>query len=370
MQSSNLHYVGAFRCPTDVGADATYATLGTAAAGRALGFNPSNGRLFISGRNDGFWICEMSIPTPVDSLDPDDMNRATLTQSWREVSGLEAIETNDSNPVWIGGLLVSPGGRLVVAAFSQYDATTPYATLSHMYKSNTTLSGGSFNGPYSIASGDATAGMLGGYMADIPSAHQAALGGPCLAGMNTISITSRTSSGPAASVFDPDDLGAGALADLVLGFPIGTSYRNAIDATSSYWNLGSQPHALVFPVGYDSVIFFGSHGTGAVCYGEVPADCTDPTVLDKGYHSYPYRNQAWAFDVNDLIDVHNGGTDPWDVLEQPSGIWNLDALFTLPGSGDHRPGGLAYDAANKRIYWVARAADAFGMPLILVFEHD
>jgi hypothetical protein len=176
----------------------------------------------------------------------------------------------------------------------------------------------------------------------------------------------RTSSGPSCSVFDPMDLGVGNNSTLVLGYPIATPYRNSGDVTSTYWNKASEPHALCFPDGYRSVLFFGSHGTGSICYGDVPADCTDPVYLDKGYHAYPYRPQVWAFDVADLVAVKNNLIDPEDVLEHA--IWDL-STFNLPFYNNHFAGGVAHDVSGKRIFWVARGADEFGLPVIQVFTY-
>jgi hypothetical protein len=62
-------------------------------------------------------------------------------------------------------------------------------------------------GPYQVGN-PAMPGYVGGFMTPIPTAYQLAFGGPFLSGQCCLNIIGRTSSGPSASVFDPDHLGA------------------------------------------------------------------------------------------------------------------------------------------------------------------
>ena len=121
----------------------------------------------------------------------------------------------------------------------------------------------------------------------------------------------------------------------------------------------------MFPEGTDSVIFFGSHGTGPFWYGingDYPG-LNDPARQAKGTHAYPYVYQAWAYDANDLLAVKNGTKEPWEV--QPYDVWNLN----LPYATDTKwAGGVAYDAATGRIFVSELHQGEWATPVIHVYQ--
>ena len=66
-----------------------------------------------------------------------------------------------------------------------------------------------------------------------------------------------------------------------------------------------------------------------------------------------------------MLSVVNGQKKPWDVL--PYALWN----FTPPLADVGRlSGGVAYDAANQRIYWAQMRGDLQGSsyPVIYVWK--
>src|SRR5439155_23653540 len=112
---------------------------------------------------------------------------------------------NGSSTGKVGGLMVV-NGQLVGTSYIFYDANAS-ATLSHFKLSSLDLAGAQVSGLFQV--GTQPAGAIAGYMAAVPPEWQAALGGPYLSGQGGIPIVSRTSSGPAAFGFDPQQFGAG-----------------------------------------------------------------------------------------------------------------------------------------------------------------
>jgi hypothetical protein len=186
-----------------------------------------------------------------------------------------------------------------------------------------------------------------------------------------------TSDGPAATVFDPDDVG---VKDPIPGttllyypfpdHPIANSTSQNI-----YYNLATVIRGIAFPQGSRSVLFFGRQGTGPYCYGPGTSDqslvgkiapggidpyCYDPSDASKGTHSYPYRHQVWAYDANDLSSVKNGQKQPWQIM--PYAVWELPGMNST-GSANIR--GAAYDPINKRVFITEGYGDN---PIVHVYQ--
>ena len=124
----------------------------------------------------------------------------------------------------------------------------------------------------------------------------AALGGPALTGNGAIPIIGATSVGPAATVFNPDDVGVKDTipGKTVLFYPLGqgTMIVNNEASQNDTFNLTSRIAGMAFPAGSRSLLYFGGHGTGPYCYG-TPQDCGNDSALadTKGPHAQPYRYQ-------------------------------------------------------------------------------
>ena len=117
------------------------------------------------------------------------------------------------------------------------------------------------------------------------------------------------------------------------------------------------------PSGTRSILFFGRHGTGPLCYG-TQQECNDPVVPDKGYHAYPYVSRVWAYDLNSLLAVKNGQSQEYQPL--PYAMWTLTPRF---GSDWATIRGAAYDPATKRIFLAAYSDDeGFARPVIHVYK--
>ena len=238
-------------------------------------------------------------------------------------------------------------------------------------------------GPFTV--GSERAGYVSGYMTLVPQSWRAMLGGPALTGQSTIPIITRTSFGPAVSVFDPDDIGVKdpVPATALLYYPQAHPLMNAWDVQSEYFNGTTGIRGVVFPEGTRSVLFFGRQGTGPFCYGLGTADralvgttyrdgvtkwCSEPDAppegSSKGNHAYPYRYQVWAYDALDLAKVKAGELQPWEV--RPYAMWPL-TLPQAPSSNSFAStyiNGAAYDPARRRIFLTQ---DRGENPLVHVF---
>src|SRR6185503_15084147 len=120
------------------------------------------------------------------------------------------------------------------------------------------------------------AGFVSGYMTQIPEEWQDDFNGTAITGQCCIPIIGRTSFGPAAFSFHPEDLGVidpvpvTPMVDYPSSHPLA-----AWDSTNGWFNGSTQIKGIVFPQGTSSVLFFGNHGIGEFCYG-TGEDCNDP----------------------------------------------------------------------------------------------
>jgi hypothetical protein len=353
LQKANLIYEGAFRVP-NAGASSTNTF---DYGGTALGFNPINNSIFLTGHDWYQRTAELKIPAIVNSSNLNSLNTATLLQGFSdETEGkLDSINSDTTNAAKIGGHLVY-NNKLIVTGYSYYDSSGSQST-SHFTRPLSLSTTGQVTGPYLVGSDPH---FTDGYMTLIPPEWQASFGGPALTGMCCLSITSVQSNGPSISVFNPNLTTQPATR--LLGYPLSNPLRDG-STTNSVYNLTAKVSGVVFPNGTRSVLFFGRIGVGTYCYGE-GSTCNDPADPSKGTHAYPYVYQVWAYDANDLLAVKNGTKQQYQP--QPYAIWS----FTLPFEDNlnmHYLGGAAYDPATNRIYVSQLSSDGAG-PVIHVFQ--
>lgn len=386
LQRENLVYLGGFRFP---------AIDGYSFYTRGLAYNAANNSLFTGGGFGGATIdekvSEISIPAII-TPDYTSMQFASVLQS-----PADATEGNDYH-IGAGGADLAPTGvtihrggllvynnKLIGTAYVEYDASVPPAAQLSHWKSGLNLSTlGDFQGAYQV--GSLGAAFVDGYMCDITAAWQARLGGPCLTGMGALAVISRTSYGPGLHVFDPDALsgptGSSFPATPLVYYPDAHQTLGRWDNlfpddpaahTNFYFNSACMYAGACFPVGYDTVLVFGNVGYGIPGYGAGTCDpLLDHTlvgpaepgvyyILDKyqqskGSHSWPYKNQIWAYDANELYAVKQGTKQPWEVI--PYAIWDItadlpihdgDCIDTSFGAGIQA---AAYDPSTKRIFLV------------------
>jgi hypothetical protein len=346
LQQTDLLYVGAFQLPKGAGGAYSFSYGGT-----ALAFNAKRNSLIIRGNISGQYVAEVSIPTPALNITkPQDLPAGMFIQGFSNTSEgkLSQINSGDPNGEIIGGHYIYKD-RLLFTGFSYYDAQGTQNS-SHFSRPLDFTILGQVDGPYKISSQNPR--YFAGYMASIPVEWQSSLGGKAFSGLGNAAIASQASVGPSALVFDPDQLGAGSayVGNSVLYYPLATNlsmlFGTAATQQNDVWNIRSNARGAAFPAGTSTILFFGVHGSGPVCYG-TSSECYDPVDKDKGYHAYPYSYQIWAYNAFDLLDVKNGKQIASSI--KPYGVWK----FNLPYQdlqGNLGVGGVAFDEYNRLLY--------------------
>ena len=384
LKKSDMEYQGAFKMTDDTLGGSRF---GYGGRGLAPYRDPDTGKstLFMEGHA---WypgqVAQLEIPKDFSkSKKYADLPTANVLQNFHDITDGKwaTLGTTDYDAIY--GMLAY-NGRLIIGATSWYDAASKQKT-SHGFSSFDLSKKDDFSGFYKL---DAVAGprSLGGYMTPIPSEWQNAFDGPVLTGNAALSIISSISSGPAASVFDPDDLGKKnpVPAKTVVFYPNPTkNYLVSGNSTENTFTFGSSVKGVAFPSGSKSVIFFGRQSMAEhYCYGEGVNDpalhktkcdpsyptvdcCYDPCDSSKGGHGYPYENRAWAYDANDLLlvkqkvilsdqnrtanidDACKNGTEiqPWCV--KPYTTWKLDDISQNSCSNMVSAG---YDPETSNLY--------------------
>ncbi len=360
VQAGNVVYLGKFFLPSDDGSGNPSAGFSLTFGGFALGIGPDGQSLYYGCHDQGSRLARVTIP-PIGGV-------ASVVEPCGRIASLGAINPVDPNGQKLGGSL-SWNGRLVVSGYSFYDGGNT-AVATHFVGSDTS----SLGGPYRV--GADFPGMVAGYMGVVPLEWRALLGGPALTGQCCLSIISRSSYGPSVSVFDPDQVGAGAIASrMLIGYPDAHQTLGRYDAVGPYYTGATRLGGVAFPAGTRSVLFVGRHGT-TFCYGEGTNNpalhnttgqnggnlCYDPTDPNKGTHGYPYRHQVWAYDANDLVAVRQGVKQPWDLV--PYATWPLTDMDGGNGTASIRS--ATYDPATRRWYVVQDTGAA--RPEVHVYE--
>jgi hypothetical protein len=371
LTAPELVYRGAFLLPAQVSDRKTFAYGGT-----ALAYNPAHHSLFAVGHDWYQLTAEVTIPRPLRSSSLRALRRSHFRQPFTDATDGKIDATGGTNNK-IGGQLVYRG-RLYGSVYVYYDASGSQV-VSHWVRPSTSLAGPRASGLYRV--GKLGAGLVSGFMAEVPPSWRSLLGGPALTGNCCIPIISRTSFGPAAFAFDPLTLGRGRrVGDTPLVYyPAEHPTLGAWDATWNpaagiLFNGATTIRGLVFPRGTRSVLYFGTQGTGPFCYGEgtdqrslagTPTPdgttwCFDPEDSSKGTHAYPYVPEVWAYDARSLLAVRRGRREPWQV--KPYATWKLRLPF-----GSDRIAGAAYDPVAGLIY-VSQQYGNGPEPVIHVFK--
>jgi hypothetical protein len=332
VQAGNLVYVGSFTLPSADGTGRTGEQSSLHYGGMALGMGPDGQSLYYGCHAWHNMLAQVTIPAIG--------GKATILTPCTRVPNLAAIDPDANESKVLGGSL-SWNGRTLVSAYTFYDGGGN-ATASHFAgPSLANLAGPSrFSG-----SGP---GVTGGDMGVIPPEWRAPLGGSALTGLCCVPVISRSSYGPAISVFEPDAVGAQnpVPSRLLLAYPDGHPPLGEWGRSNPLFNGGTKIGGVAFPAGTRSVLFIGRHGDN-FCYG-AGVDCDDPTDGSKGNHAYPYRHQVWAYDANDLLAVKQGTKKPWEV--RPYGTWTLSGMAD---DGSARMASATFDPATRRLYVAA-----------------
>jgi hypothetical protein len=388
VQAANLVYQGAFRVPASQN-DSDPVLSAFAWGGYALTFWPAHQSLLMS--NLYASVGEITIPAPVNSGTLTDLNRATFLQPPTDILAgkIRTVGGDVSNGINVAGLFVR-GTDLLANVELAYDASASQA-------SSLFVTGQSFAALPAIAAparinNGLRVGTTSGWLVPIPSEFQSALGGTLLGGDCCLSIVSRTSNGPCASVFKDTDVGTATPipATPVVCYPENhPTLGTWLGPGTAFYTMSTVMAGAIWPVGTRSLLFFGRIGTaGNTCYGATTSDpinsfpnlpqtdprvqvpnfapniyCYDPSNPNNhGPSAYPYRYLVWAYDANDLIAVKNGQKKYWEVL--PYATWT----FTLPiPSYSQHLSGVTYDPATGRVFLAQYGGDYSVSPVIQVF---
>ena len=285
IRKENMVYRGSFKMPAVSGNGFTW-------GGSAISYNPANNSLFVVGHVYDQAMAEVSIPAMGGT--------STVLQALRDPLGGKLGSIGGSGSRRIGGSLVYKN-RLYITGFVFYDADN--AQRSSHFSRPLTLSNSEVTGPIRV--GSQGVGFHSGYMGSIPVEWQTQFGGPALTGNCCLSIISRTSYGPAVSVFDPESTAQTATSLVHYTQDHQTLGTYGASGVHPAFNGTTRITGVVFPNGTASVLFFGMTGVGNYCYGEA-AECNDPSNNSKGEHAYPYKAYVWAYNANDLLAVKNG----------------------------------------------------------------
>jgi len=356
VQQADMVYLGKFTVPWNDGTGRGNSVDSLDYGGWAIGMG-ADGTSIYYGCHDWYsMLARVSIPAIGGT--------GTIRMPCTAVTNLQSINPGDPNNKKLGSSLVW-NGKLIVSAYSFYDGNST-AIASHFSMSPDMATQ---NGPYRIGplSGYTAiptdkVGMQAGYMALVPQEWRALLGGPVLTGLSGVAIIGRTSFGPTATIFDPDELGtSNHNMQMLVGYPGEHQDLGGYSQSNQYFAGADQHGGMAFPAGTRTLLFVGRHAT-TFCYGPGTSDpalagtsdgqgnlyCYDPTQTSKGTHGYPYIHQVWAYDANDLLAVKNGTKQPWEL--RPYAVWRLT---DMNNTGDAYPiTSATFDPTTKRFYMV------------------
>lgn len=340
LQAGHLRYLGAFRLPGPTGSGEQN-TFGY--GGEAMAYDPYRESLWITGHDWHDRLAEVTIPTPSLTNWP----VASFKTSWIDMTWRNQVGGGSAN---MGGIFPLPNGDLILSAYEYYDASASQR-MSHVRR----RANGTFTSPVQV--GGFGAGFVSGYMIPVPTAWQAALGGPALTGNSSLSIIGRTSLGPAAAVFNPDDVGrmSPVPATQVLGYPLNHPTLGGCETgtVAGEFNCGAANNraGLVWPGGTRSILYFHR-----ICAG-------GQVGYSGGYFCPRGRvTRVIAINADDLVAVREGRRQPWEV--QPYASWNLGAPLASA-----RLTAVTYDPLRKWIFLAEDHGDGT-QPLIHVYEVD
>ena len=362
----DLVYQGAFRArPFDYG-------------GHGMAYDPTHNSLWMVGHVQDQLVGEVGVPEIRKGAVANLADGILLTPLTDVLAGKRnTIDGDTGTQPQIGGLWPFTGSdgrrKLAITEYRYYDAGGS-TTLSHFVRD---LMTGSVSGPFRTTV--PKAGMIAGAFAQIPVAWRPLLGGSVLNGQNSIPIIARSSLGPSAWVIDPNDIGAKSPIPVAprVYYPIEHPTLGVYGTQtppSNYFNGSGGYPGFVFPDGTRTVLFFGTHGIGPYCYGDVTQDpalhgtlqpngrplCYDPENPYAGPHSHPYVFRVLAYDAQDLVAVKQGSKQPWAVV--PYAYWDLDWPHV-----NHAITGAAYDPGTGRIFVGQDHGDGTA-PLIHVYN--
>lgn len=416
VQLSDFNYLGAFRLPGGEDPPASFNY-----GGNAMTFRPDGdptggadgypGSLFITGHDWNSYVAEISIPVPVISKNPAELNQAEFLQGFNDVKqGLfGALEIPK---IGMHYLSTSATGAKIHMAWGQHiQDEAP----SHIWI-DPNLSTPNAQGTWYI--GNQSIYSVIGYMFGIPASWADIYTGGRYLATGAFRDGGWSGQGPSLFAYRPwiDENGTPA--------PTGTRLQETVlllyarstdteDVVSHSLNNYQHPDEweggawITSTTGKTAVMFAGTKGTGAkYWYGyinpagpEFPctysqdqyecrlsdgnfcpsgdyAGCANPISL-RGWWSARFDAQIILYDPADLARVTSGETESWEP--QPYAVMDIDDYLLLNPPANHedmlgfgvqrkyRIGAVAYDSSNDLIYVLELFADG-ARPVVHVWH--
>ena len=352
----DFFYTGGFRMPAT-----TYGASSLNFSEGPIEFRADANTLFIVGHNHHQAIGEFAIPSIVNSTLLTDLNMAGAPiQNFDPILG-ETTGGNTQNINRIGGMeyIIENGTpKLLVNAYEYYDAPADNTHTSCRINDADGIDGSVIDGYFDLNGG---AGHASGWISPIPPEWQSLLGGSHIAGHSSgIPIISRTSVGPSAFAFYPEDLEnispavcpSVTLLDFSLSNPLHSDLSNSSGTNDIWTHLSRATYGIILPGtrSYLTLGYSGGHVSG-VCY-----KCTQSNGNLCGGYCAPdpsdYYQYYWLWDVNDLLDVKNGVINSYDVLPYAYGEFN-----TPFENSTKKIGGGSFDTNTNLLYLSIQKAD-------------
>ncbi len=308
-------------------------------------------------------IAEFAIPEIVNSTELGDLKmvRAPVQPFARVLEKPSGGNPEKNNR--IGGLLclqAADGLRLLVNAYEYYDGPANNQTSMLVIRDAEHLADSPVDGYFALSGGP---GHTAGWMSPIPPEWQTALGGKYLTGHSSgIPIIGRTSVGPSAFVFDPQEVLAATsagtpihtirLLDYDLKHPLHKDLSNSTRQNDLWTHLSRVTYGIIIPGTrtYATFGYSGGHESG-IGYKII----RDDGKQTGGYSSYKVKDNYhyyWLFDVEDLVRVRQGRMQPYQVRPYEYGV------FRSPfSSSSIQIGGGSFDPKTGRIFLTALKAD-------------
>lgn len=409
LQPSDLIYAGAIKLPSANYGCTDSTKCGFGYGGYGLAYNPAGnggaGSFFMAGHLWNNWVAEFAPPIGgfSNSSSLGSLGTARVLQNFTDItngnfnySGTSATDQGSliGNAGQLGGLMVY-NNKLIGQVYVQYDANAQ-SVRSHFTAGLDWTTGTGFKGLYSVGTKPSPvpqAGFLDVYMGAIPDNStvggfnwRTLLGGPVLTGGAAMSIISRTSSGPAAFVFDPtglDSYSSPAISETnpiaanpLVYYPLSHQTLGSGDNNSQMtdglptkyidgkiaFNLTTNIRGVVWPKGSKSIIFLGTQGVGYYCYGLGTNDqrkvwgiggntatnnfqCVDPTATFnpasgncEGGTAVPSNPNPYCFNPP---GSGNHGTNAYPYVYR-AWMYNADDFLKVKNGVINQATGLAY----------------------------
>ena len=367
---SDIVFEGAFRVPASTfgGSEMNFSE-------GPIEFNPDNNSVFLVGHAHQQAIAEFSVPSLVKSSSVEDLEMSSAplqvfssvlnrvgggnTQNINRIGGMQYIDSG------------SHKGALLVHGYEYYDAAGDNSHATLVLRDANDLAGSEVDGFYEFT---VDPGHVAGWISPVPAVWQESLGGTFITGMSSgIPIISRTSVGPSAFAFNPNDLlgqpepdtavSVVRLMDFSLGNPLHADLSNSSGENNLWTHLSRVVYGLIVPGTrtYLTIGYSAGHESG-VCY-----KCTQTDGSGCGGYCAPdpddYYHYYWLWDVNDFLKVRNGEIEAHEVRPYAYG------LFPTPFQTNELGGGT-YDPESGRLYLTVQRADrnqgTYANPPVLV----